>query len=141
MNLYRTFILPILTYGLSFLLPSQSSIKKLEQFQKQLLKRILSVPQNTPDTAVYILSGLIPIQEQVLWKALTLFNNICRQDDLSIERHLAIRQLTVKDMDSTSWFISLKRALYKFELPLPLKLLENPPAKLQWKKNCQNSCS
>ena len=64
-NLYRTFILPILTYGLEVLLPSQSSIKKLEQFQKQLLKRILSVPQNTPDTAVYILSGLIPVQEQV----------------------------------------------------------------------------
>ena len=83
-NLYRTFILPILTYGLEVLLPNQSSIKKLEQFQKQLLKRILSVPQNTPDTAVYILSGLIPIQEQVQWKAFTLFNNICRQDDSSI---------------------------------------------------------
>ena len=47
-NLYRTFILPILTYGLEVLLPSQGSIKKLEQFQKQL-KRILSVPQNTPE--------------------------------------------------------------------------------------------
>ena len=32
-NLYRTFILPILTYGLDVLLPSQSSIKKVEQFQ------------------------------------------------------------------------------------------------------------
>ena len=138
-NLYRTFILPILTYGLEVLLPSQSSIKKLEQFQKQLLKRILSVPQNTPDTAVYILSGLIPVQEQVQWKALTLFNNICRQDDSSIERRLAIRQLTVKDLDSTSWFISLKKALYKFELPSPLKLLENPPEKLQWKKTVKTA--
>ena len=55
-NLLKTFILPILTYGLEVLLPSQGSVKKLEQFQKQLLTRILSVPQNTPDAAVYILS-------------------------------------------------------------------------------------
>ena len=138
-NLLKTFILPILTYGLEVLLPSQGSVKKIEQFQKQLLKRILSVPQNTPDAAVYILSGLIPVQEQIEWKALTLFNNICRQDSTSVEHQIAIRQLTVKDSDSASWFIGLRDILYKYELPSPLKLLENPPEKLQWKRTVKTA--
>ena len=99
-----------------------------------MLKRVLSVPQNTSDTAIYILSGLIPIQEQIQWKALTLFNNICRQDESSIERQLAVRQLTVKETCSASWFIALRDMLYKYELPPPLKLLENPPENLQWKR-------
>ena len=48
----------------------------------------------------------------------------------------------LKDTDSASWFISLRDALYKFELPSPLKLLENPPENLQWKRTThQNSCS
>ena len=88
-NLYRAFILPIFTYGLEVLLPNTRGIQKLERFQKQ--------PQNKPDTTIYILSGLIPIQEQVQWKALTLFNNTCRQDECSIERQLAVRQLTVRE--------------------------------------------
>ncbi|MEW8547744.1 MAG: reverse transcriptase family protein, partial [Candidatus Thiodiazotropha sp.] len=138
-NLYKTFILPILNYGLEVILPSQSGIKKLEQFQKQLLKRILSVPQNTPDTAIYILSGIIPIQEQIELKALTLFNNICRQDCFSVERQLAIRQLTVKETGSVSWFINLRDILFKYELPPPLKLLENPPEKLQWKRTIKTA--
>ena len=65
---------------------------------------------------------------------MTLFNNVCRQEENCVERQLAIRQLTLKENSRVSWFIALKNILYKFELPPPLELLENPPAKLHWKK-------
>ncbi|CAG2246891.1 unnamed protein product [Mytilus edulis] len=49
LHLIKTFIQPILTYGLEVILPTSSNLLKLEKFQKQLLKRIMSLPICTPD--------------------------------------------------------------------------------------------
>ena len=40
----------------------------------------------------------------------------------------------MKETCSASWFIALRDILQKYELPPPLKLLENPPEKLLWKR-------
>ena len=45
LHLLRTYILPILTYGLELILPSSKGLSKLDPFFKQLLKRILSLPK------------------------------------------------------------------------------------------------
>ncbi|CAG2245864.1 unnamed protein product [Mytilus edulis] len=105
LHLIKTFIQPILTYGLEVILPTSSNLLKLEKFQKQLLKRIMSLPICTPDPSIYILSGFLPIEAQIDQKALILFNNICRQDNSNLEKKLAIRQLSIKDQSSNSWFI------------------------------------
>jgi hypothetical protein len=49
---------------------------KLEIFQKKLLKQLLSLPQNAPDSAIYLLTGFLPVEAQIHKKALQLFNNI-----------------------------------------------------------------
>jgi hypothetical protein len=41
----------------------------------------------------------------------------------------------VKDMDSNSWFIAIKKMLYKYELLDPITPMNNPPRKLEWKKS------
>ncbi|CAG2193476.1 unnamed protein product [Mytilus edulis] len=127
LHLIKTFIQPILTYGLEVILPTSSNLLKLEKFQKQLLKRIMSLPICTPDPSIYILSGFLPIEAQIDQKALILFNNICRQDNSNLEKKLAIRQLTVKDQSSNSWFISIKKMIFKYGLPSPLQLLNCAP--------------
>ena len=38
-------------------------------------------------------------------------------------------------MDSNSWFIAIKKMLYKYELLDPITLMNNPPRKLEWKKS------
>ena len=81
-------------------------MNKLEQFLKALLKRILSLPPNVPDSALYVISGLLPVQAQIDITCLTLFNNICRQNDDTLEKRLAFCQLNMKENDSTSSLIS-----------------------------------
>ncbi|VDI79865.1 Hypothetical predicted protein [Mytilus galloprovincialis] len=50
-SIYKTYIQPVLTYGLEILQPGPSNMIKLEKFQKSLLKKVLSLPPNTPDPA------------------------------------------------------------------------------------------
>ena len=107
-HLIRIYIIPVLLYGLEIVLLNKSQVDRLELYQKKLLKQVLSVPVNTPDAAVYILTGIIPIEAQIHKKTLIFFNNVCRQSDESIEKRLAVRQITVKTLKSNSWFISVK---------------------------------
>ena len=44
---------------------NKSQMEQLELYQKKLVKQILSVPTNTSDAAVYILSGLLPVEAQI----------------------------------------------------------------------------
>ena len=115
LHLLRIYIQPVLLYGLELILPGQKGSDKLETYQKLLLKRLLSLPTNTPDPAVYILSGFIPVEGQIDHKALTLFNNICRQDNSSTEKQLAYRQLLLKGESSHSWFVQIRKILCRYD--------------------------
>ena len=39
----------------------------------------------------------------------------------------------MKDSESYSWYIAIKKFLVKYDLPGPLELLNNPPKKFAWK--------
>ena len=54
-SLYKTYVLPVLMYGLEIVQPKQTNLKKLEVFQKNILKQILSLPTNAPNPAIYII--------------------------------------------------------------------------------------
>ena len=127
----------MLLYGLELILPGHKGLDRLETYQKLLLKRLLSLPTNTPDPAVYILSGFIPVEGQIDHKALTLFNNICRQNNSSTEKQLAYRQLLLKDGNSHSWFVQIRKILCRYELPNPFELLDQPPTKICWKNTIE----
>ena len=133
-HLIRIYILPVLLYGLEIILLNKSQLDRLELYQKKLLKQVLSVPVNTPDAAVYILTGLLPIEAQIHKKILIFFNNVCNQSRDSIEKRLAIRQTTVKILKSNSWFIDVKKLLWKYDLDDADVYLNDPPSKQEWKK-------
>ena len=107
-------------YGLELILPISKGLSKFDLFFKQLLKRILSLPKNTPDPAVYILSGSIPMEGQIDLKALTFFNNIYRQDDSSLEKQVSYRQLLNKKECSASWLVAIRKILLKYEFQVLL---------------------
>ena len=124
-NLYE---IPTLMYSLEVLLPTKpyTCIDKLEIFlkKKNMLKQILSLPQNTPDTVPYILSGLIPVEGQLHIKALTFMYSIFLLPKESTENMIAHRQLYVKDYKSSNWFIEMKKIIWKYNLPDIYNLLD-----------------
>ncbi|CAC5396291.1 unnamed protein product [Mytilus coruscus] len=96
---------------------------QLEKFLKQLL----SLPTATPDPAVFILSGILPVEAQIDKRALGLFNNICNQDESSTEK-----QLARKSLDSNSWFIEIKKILTKYNMDEINNYLDTPMKKEKW---------
>jgi len=112
-HLYKIYIQPVLLYGMQLITPKGLALEQLEKFQKKILKQLLSVPPNTPDPAIYILSGILPIEAQIHIKVLNFYNNVCNQAETSIEKQLARRQLSIKAMNSNSWFIDVENILYK----------------------------
>ena len=92
-------------YGLELLLPTERIINCLEAFQRKFVKEILRLPDNTANAAVYLLSGLLPIEAQIHIQALTFLHTICSQDTNSIEWALLVRQISFKSVDSSSWLI------------------------------------
>lgn len=81
-------------------------------FIKKKLKQTLSVPQNPADPTIYILSGFFLIKEQIHIKVLSFFNNkICYQQESSVEKSPAYRQLAVRSMNSAGCFVEIKKIL------------------------------
>ena len=138
MSLLNTYVLPVLLYGLEVIIPSGKAFTILETQYKRLLKQILSLPKSTADPAIYLLSGMLPVEATLHKRILSLFGNVTRLPDDSIELRLAKRQLELKTFKSHSWFIEVKKILIKYDLPQPKTLLENPPEKLSWKHQYNN---
>ena len=134
LHLLNIYVMPILTYGLDVIYINKTQTAVLERFQKKILKQILSLPTTTSDSAVYILSGFLPIEATIHKKILTLFNNVCLQPESSVEKRLARRQLAVKTHSSVSWFITAKKLLLRYDLPDPDDLLSGSYNKHSWKR-------
>ena len=55
------------------------------------------------------LLGTIPREAMIHQRVLTFFGNISRLPESSVENQLADRQLTVKTLDSNSWFVEVSK--------------------------------
>ena len=99
----------------------QKDVDILNDFHKDILRRIQHLLQRTALPIVYGLVGQFPIEFELHRRQFILFGNINRQ-------------LSIKDDNSHSWFIMIKKNLYKYGLPSPYELLENPPAKSAWER-------
>ena len=83
-HVYKTYVLPILLYGMELLIPSSKPY-------------------------------------------------VCHQDESSIEKKLAVRQLTVKAESSNSWFICINNILRKYDMKEASTYLESPMSKSKWR--------
>jgi hypothetical protein len=120
-------------YGLETLLPSGKSFETLEKQYNKMIKQILSLPINTAEPTIYIISGLLPAEAEVHKRAITLFGCICRSGKTSTEWKMAERQLSIKNSKSKSWFIDIKRLFIKYGISDPYEFLDTILSKHQWK--------
>lgn len=133
LTLFITYILPMLTYGLEVLLPTGKNLENLQSYYKKLIKQLLTLPTNIGNPAIYILSGLLPIEAVIELQALSMFGNITRSDRNSVEWRLAERQLAIKDHNSKSWFIEIKKICIKYEITDCQQYIFTPLMKSEWK--------
>ena len=89
--------------------------------------------------AVYILTGILPIEAQMHIRAFGLFNNVCRQAEDSSEKALARRQLIVKPNSSASWFVGIKHLHRKYELKEAISYLDKPESKTKWTRTVKEA--
>ena len=69
LSMLQTYVLPVLTYGLEVIVPTNKALTTLETQYKKTIKQLLSLPSNTADPAVYIISGTIPLEGVVFHSA------------------------------------------------------------------------
>ena len=137
-HLLQVYILPILLHGLEILLPTDAQLKEAIEFLEDTVRALLSLPGSVANPAVYLLSGLLPIQAKIHLKALALYSSIAA-DSLSLEWRIAERQIYMDKPKTKSWFHDLKAILRKYSLPSAIVLLHNPPSKGEWKRTAKNA--
>ena len=93
------------------------------------MKHILSLPVNTADTAIYILSGTMPIEGCIHKMTLSLYGNVCRLDQTSIEWQRDNYQLKQRKVTA------IKKICVKYGLTDLIEMLYKPIAKLAWKQS------
>jgi hypothetical protein len=55
----------ILTYGLEIVIPKGKILDDIQNYYKKLLKQLLSLTINVADPAVYMISGLLPLEAEI----------------------------------------------------------------------------
>ena len=130
-SIWQTYVRPKLLYGLESINLSKCDIQNLELYQRKEIRQLLRLPERAATSAIYVLSGQLPVEAEIHKKRLSLYGYIVR--NYCIERELAYRQLSVKESTSKSWFVALQEVLYNYDLPTAQELLDNPPDKLAWK--------
>jgi hypothetical protein len=108
-------------------------MKPIETYYRSLLRQIQHLPTSTAIPAIYLLMGCIPIEGQIHVKMLTFFGRLVRNTD-RMEFEIIQRQLAVKDLDSNSWTVQIRKVLHRYELPTAYQILNNPPNKRTWKR-------
>ncbi|KAH3719760.1 hypothetical protein DPMN_062631 [Dreissena polymorpha] len=141
LDIYKCFVLPVLTYGIEIFIPKSTLINQHELFQRKTIKQLLSLPNKIADLCVFILTKLLPIKAIYHLKILNFFNNICGQSETSTERQILLRQLSVKSGNSASWINCVRPLPAKYELGEADEYLEKPLNKSQWRSKIHKNCS
>ena len=115
-HLWKIYALPRVLYGLEVQTCLQSDIQTMEQLQRSMLRRIQSFPNSTAIPALYCLLGVRPLEQELDLRRLTLLANVLYTDG-TLEQDIAMRQISVKDPDNHSWFVSCNELLHKYSLP------------------------
>ena len=142
---YTTYVVPVLTYGLEAVVLTNVDLKALRSFQNNILRRIQHLPESTAIESLYLLTGTLPIEATIHVRILCMLRNILAAEAKSPPaiyiRELIVRQLAMKDDDSNSWAVPVRKLLLQYELPSINSIVECPPKKTEWKTLVKKKCN
>lgn len=132
-NIYKTYVLPRLLYGLEALPMTTTQINTLEKFHRDTLRHIQSLPQRTAKIAIYLLIGALPIEGEIHRRQLSLLYLLLSAKNSKI-KELIQRQPSVNFDNHKSFFYCVMKTLQQYQLPNISELQNQLPTKLAWKK-------
>ena len=103
-NIYRTYVLPHLTFGLEAVVLKEKQIQSLESYHRTTLRELQSLPKRTAKCAVYLLAGTLPLEGLIDIQIASLLHMAGGQRN-TILFVIGMYQLSTKNTKSTSWFI------------------------------------
>ena len=131
-HLWKVFALPRMLYGLETYCLWTKDVQQLEQLQRSIMKRLKCLPLGTATFVAYGLLGIRPIQQELDIRKLTLLGNVLLNKN-TLEYEIAKRQLTVKFIDSKSWFADCNRFSHKYNLPNIYHVIDNIESSEGWR--------
>ncbi|KAH3722371.1 hypothetical protein DPMN_065329 [Dreissena polymorpha] len=132
------YVIPRFLYGIEVQVLSSTNLRKLEAFQRKILRHLQGLPERSSNAALYTLIGAEPIELVIERNRMALFLNIARLPG-SVEHQVLHRQLAMSNPDRNSFSTSIREILHKYNLPPSEDLLQNPPSKHQWKTTFRNA--
>ena len=105
-QIYNTYVLPRLLYGLEVLPLKTTHIHKLEDFHRKTIRFLQSLPQRTSIAAIYLLLGALPLQAEYHKKQLSLLYSLLACENNKIHT-IIIRQISVNYDNTTTKIASL----------------------------------
>ena len=122
-------------YGLDAIVLTKTDIQSLDTYYKSLLRGILSLREGVASEAIFLLSGLVPVEGEIHLRMLTTYGAITRLHEGAPLRNVAMRQMSLPHQKRGSWFqyIKEKASMYGIAETL-LGSLINPWKPEEWKR-------
>ena len=136
LRLEKIYGAPVLLSGTAALVLSTPEITALHQHYKCMIKQLLKLPSNVPESFAMLLAGSLPITALLHLGMLTLLGMISRLGPGNI-LHKIGRNSLLSAVNSRSWFIQVRLITQKYNMADPLLTLQCPPTKAQWKSSCR----
>ena len=99
---------------------SEKQKMMLNTFLRDLLKRVLALPQRTANEAPFLLLGSLTAEATLDMRILVFFRKILA-DPSSVLAQVCAHQLATKSLQSNSWFMATSKLLYKYNLHLVIQ--------------------
>ncbi len=131
-HIYKVYVMPRLLYGLEAVTLSVGQVTDLNSFHTRTLRMVQSLPQRCAKSAIYLLSGVLPVEAYYDYSLLSMLGRLIRSGNRPLAC-LAVRQLARCPYNSNSWFVKTTKVLIKYDLPDLVELLENTPSEVSWK--------
>ena len=128
-RIYMTYVIPRLMYGLEVVTLKSKHITSLESFHRKTIRELQSLPIRTAKEAVYLLSGIPPL-ECILDSSIATLHIQIGKDQQHPFTKSGLVQLSTKHLQSNSWFIYSARRLSRYSISTT-ELLLNKSRNLQ----------
>ena len=135
-HLWRVYIKPILTSGLSSLPIRPANLHSIRTFHQKILRGLLKLSQKSPTAPLYFLLGELPIEATLHLDIFSLFWTIWSNPQTTI--HQVIKYVLKMSPDSSvTWSVHVRLLAQLYGLPDPLSLMEGTLwPKQSWKDLC-----
>ena len=127
---------PVLLSGLASLVLSTAELAAIWRHHRITLCRLQKLSATTPDCVVFFLAGCLPSTALIHLRQLSLLGMVSRKEPQCPIRKIGIDSLcTLKN--KKSWFQQVRLICQTYQLPDPLEILNSPPSKESWKRQCK----